>query len=161
MKVIISIILFLVLFQGFGQNGNIIGRVYDSDEFGYPGLLIELIKDNKSIHKTITDFDGNFIFENIPLGNYSIHIRSVVTREEVFDHIVVASEKVVCNLTYPKPCMESKKLCPKGHKNNIIPILYGFPNKKMTRKSKNKKVKLGGCSPYCEKWHCQEHDLDF
>jgi len=161
MKTIFVIIAFLTLSVGFCQNGELNGRVIENGGIGFPGLAIELIKEGKSLYQTQTDFDGNYKFKNIPFGTYSIKISYTGIREETFENIIIDTEKKISDLTYPKACVSDKKVCPKGHRNNIIPIAYGLPNKKTIKKAENKKVKLGGCTPYCEKWHCTEHDLDF
>ncbi len=72
------------------------------------------------------------------------------------------SQEVKDSLTTDKPCPISIKYCPEKHVNNIIPIIYGFPNQKMLKKSKKGKIKLGGCNPSkCEKWYCKKHNLSF
>jgi hypothetical protein len=161
MKPIFTLIAFFTLFIGFSQNGELSGHITENIGTGFPGLTIELIQNGKSIKTTQTDFEGKYSFENIPYGIYSIKVNSLGMREETVENIVVEIQQKTMDFTYPKPCVGTKKVCPKGHKDKIIPIAYGLPTKQTMKKAENGKVKLGGCTSYCEKWHCVEHDLDF
>lgn len=162
MKTIFTIIAFLTLSIGFSQSGELTGRISENINIGFPGLTVKLIKDRKVISETQTDFDGKYSFKNIPNGIYSIRISGFGMREETVENILLGNQKNVLSFIYPKPCVTGKKVCPKGHKKNIIPIVYGYPSKKITKKEQKGKIKLGGCNPFvCEKWHCVEHDLDF
>lgn len=161
MKTIFTIIAFFILHFGFSQNGELKGRITEGSGTGFPGLTVKLINIEKSILETQTDFDGKYSFKDIPFGNYSIVISSIGMREETVENIKIEIPQKVSDFIYPKPCVGSKKICPKGHRNKIIPITYGLPSKKTIKRAQNKKLKLGGCTLYCEKWHCLEHDLDF
>lgn len=162
MKTIFTIIALLTFSIGFSQSGELIGHITDSSNIGFPGLTIKLLKDGNPISETQTDFDGKYSFKNLTHGIYSIRISVLGMREETVENVVLENKIKVINSTYPKPCADnSKKVCPKGHKSSIIPIVYGLPTKKTMEKAEKKKVKLGGCTPYCEKWHCVEHNLDF
>lgn len=161
MKTIFTIIAFFTLSFAFSQNGELTGNITEDGQFGFPGLAVELIKDGNSVDKVRTDFDGKYSFKNVPIGIYSIRVSDSGLREETVENVTVEAKVKILNFTYPKLCVSTKKICPKGHRNNIIPIAYGLPSKKMIKKAENKKVKLGGCTPYCEKWHCIKHNLDF
>ena len=162
MKTIFTIIALLIFSIGFCQVGELTGEITDSNNIGFPGLTIKLLKDGNLISETQTDFDGKYSFKNVTNGIYSIRISALGMREEKVENVLLEDKIKVINLTYPKPCVDkTKKVCPKGHKSNIIPIVYGLPTKKTIEKAEKKKIKLGGCAQYCEKWHCVEHDLDF
>jgi len=161
MKTIFTIITFLTLSIGFSQTGELRGHITEGINVGFPGLFVEIIKDGKSIKGTQTDFDGKYSFKEIPFGIYSIKISGSGMREETAENISVDTQQKVYDFTYPKPCIANKKICPKNHNDKIIPITYGLPTKKTMKKAENGKVKLGGCTPYCEKWHCVEHNIDF
>lgn len=161
MKTIFTIIAFFTLFIGFSQNGELSGHITENIGTGFPGLTVELILDGKSIKVTQTAFDGKYNFKNIPYGMYTMKISAVNMQEEIIENVIVENQQMVLDLNYPKPCLSNKKVCPKGHSDKIIPIVYGLPTKKTMKKAENGKVKLGGCTPYCEKWHCVEHNLDF
>ena len=161
MKTIFTTIAFFTLLIGFSQNGELSGHVTEKFGTEFPGLTVELMQDGKSIKATQTDFDGKYSFKNIPYGIYSIKVNGLGMREETIENVAMEGKEKILDFTYPKPCVANKKVCPKVHKDKIIPIAYGFPTKQTVKKAENGKVKLGGCTPYCEKWHCVEHDLDF
>lgn len=160
MKALFTFLVLLSSTFGYCQIGQLKGRVME-DNYGFPGLSVVLIRDSITLQKTQTDIDGNFKFENIPFGTYAILISFPGMREETTENIVLDTENKVIDLFYPKPCVFTEKVCPHGHSDEIIPIVYGFPSKKMMKKSDKNKIKLGGCTPFCEKWHCKKHDLDF
>ena len=56
-------------------------------------------------------------------------------REETIENILINTDQKKSDFIYPKPCIENKKVCPKGHRNKIIPIVYGFPSKKKMKKA--------------------------
>jgi hypothetical protein len=163
MKTIFTIIAFLTLSIGFSQSGELTGKITENSNIGFPGLTVKLTNKGRVISETQTDFDGKYSFKNIPSGIYLIRISGTGMREETVENILIENQIHILSFRYPKPCVAAnKKVCPNGHKNNIIPIVYGFPSKKTMKKWQKGKIKLGGCNPFvCEKWHCVEHDLDF
>jgi hypothetical protein len=162
MKSIFTIIIFFTLSFGFSQNGELSGIITERNiEKGFPGLTVELINNGKVIFETQTDFDGKYNFKNIPLGTYSMEISGAGMRKEAVENIEIKTQHIIINYVYPNLCVANKKICPKGHSDNIIPIVYGLPTKKLIKKAENKKVILGGCALSYEKWHCVEHNLDF
>ena len=52
--------------------------------------------------------------------------------------------------------------CPKGHSDQIIPIVYGYPGPKLMREANECKVKLGGCivQESDPKWYCKIHKIE-
>ena len=162
MKTIFTIIAFFTLSFGFSQNGELSGSITEKNiKTGFPGLTVELINNGKVLFETQTDFDGKYNFKNIPLGKYSMNISGAGMRKEAVENIEIKTQHIIINYIYPNLCVANKKVCPKGHNDNIIPIIYGLPTKKLIKKAENKKVILGGCARSCEKWHCVEHNLDF
>ena len=147
----------------FSQTVSLEGKIFDGKiNLGFPGVTI-ILKDveNKSFG-TQTDINGNYKLENLKIGIYTLLISYVGIREKVFENFKIVSEKKEFNLIFPEPCVKKNKVCPENHKDNIIPIVYGFPDKKMMNKSKKGKVKIGGCDPsYCEKWFCKTHNISF
>ena len=162
MKTIFTIIAFFTLSFGFSQNGELTGSITERNlRTGFPGLTVELINNRKVLFETQTDFDGKYSFKNIPSGTYSLEISGAGMKKETVENIEINTQHIIINYIYPNLCVTNKKVCPKGHNDNIIPIVYGIPTKRMIKKAENKKVILGGCALHCEKWHCVVHDLDF
>lgn len=160
MKALLYFIL-LIPFLGFAQV-TVSGKILDNDGSPFPGVTIELKKEGKAVQKVQSELEGNFTFTNIPEGNYSLRLEYVVMRVKVIENFEVNANSSGLVITYPGPCPESKKVCPHGHSDKIIPIVYGLPSYKTMRKADKGKVKLGGCDPsFCERWHCKIHDIDF
>jgi hypothetical protein len=58
--------------------------------------------------------------------------------------VTITADKIEeMNLFYPDSIGKSKKICPRGHTDNLIPIVYGLPGKKLMTKSQKGKVRLG------------------
>jgi hypothetical protein len=57
---------------------------------------------------------------------------------------------------------KSRPSCLNGHTDNIIPIVYGEPDKKTMEKASQGKVHLGGCvvSEDAPKFYCTIHKLE-
>lgn len=53
--------------------------------------------------------------------------------------------------------------CPKGHTDEIVPILYGFPSEESFLKADSGLVVLGGCElPENPKnYYCKKHKIEF
>ena len=54
-------------------------------------------------------------------------------------------------------------ICPKGHTDSIIPILYGMPTEEAFAEADSGLIWLGGCEiPDVEyNWHCKKHIIQF
>jgi hypothetical protein len=59
--------------------------------------------------------------------------------------------------------LHAENECPKGHKDSIIPILYGFPSEESFEKADSGLVYLAGCElPVVpKKYYCKIHELEF
>jgi len=147
---------------GFSQNGNLNGNiVFYEDNSPLAGLKLELISNGSTIYESQTDFDGKYDLKNVPIGTYDLKMSYLGFRAMTVSVQVDPGNKIL-DFSYPAPCSKVSKTCPDGHKNNIIPIVYGLPDAKTMKKSKKGKIKLGGCDPsFCERWHCKTHNIDF
>lgn len=57
-----------------------------------------------------------------------------------------------------------EKICPVCKKQDqVIPIIYGLPNKRLLRDARKGRVKLGGCeiSENAPKWYCKRDKKEF
>lgn len=163
MRTILFVLLFIASTSAFSQNPDVRGTIIFSEErLPFPGVTVELFKNDEVFAKTQTDFDGKYYFKNVPAGTYNLRLTNSGVRDKVIRDFIVNKEENNSNILYPDPCVETKKICPKNHSNNIIPIVYGFPSKKTMKKAEKGKIKLGGCDPsFCEKWYCKIHDISF
>jgi Carboxypeptidase regulatory-like domain len=153
-------LLFVYCLSGFAQNASLTGMISDKEFGTMPGCLVILKQDSVTVAKVYTYTDGQYYFKGINPGTYSLEVSSPGLRDEIYE-VTVQEGNNTADFNYPKAC-DSKKICPQGnHTNNIIPVVYGLPTDKTLKKAKKGKVYLGGCMPYCEKWHCKVHDLSF
>jgi hypothetical protein len=162
MKKILGYLFLFVSSAAFSQNAKFNGNiVFFDDGLPTPGLSLKLVREDQIIKVNYTDIDGNYEFKDIPFGHYQLEMTMIGFRSKVENIAITASEQTQ-NFSYPDPCPIAVKWCPKGHDDQVIPIVYGFPNRKLIKKSARGTVKLGGCNPsLCEEWHCKIHNLDF
>lgn len=164
MKYILNIFFLLVSNLLFAQNVDIKGHITnttDNSNFGW--VNIYLIKNEITIFGSVTDENGNFELKNIPTGLYDIKINTIGFKDKLIANFLINPDTKNLDIKYPNPCIPSKKICPFGHKKNLIPIIYGFPDKKLLKKAKEEKIKLGGCNiTDCDpKWYCKTHKILF
>jgi hypothetical protein len=159
MKIILLIFLLLPITPALSQEVSIKGNIiFFEDHLSMPGVQITLLQDNKVIKEVESDMNGNYSFENIETGLYNMHFKYVTMSKDISN--INVSHNLSIDIVFP--CTPTnKKVCPLNHKNNIIPIAYGMPSAKMMKKAEKQKIKLGGCSLSCEKWHCKIHNIDF
>ena len=57
----------------------------------------------------------------------------------------------------------SDGVCPGGHTDSIIPIVYGLPTRETMERAERGEVKLGGCDMDRSdtRFHCKIHNLEF
>jgi hypothetical protein len=53
--------------------------------------------------------------------------------------------------------------CPKGHSDEVVPIIYGYPSEEDFKNSDSGKVVLGGCElpENPKKYWCKKHKTEF
>jgi len=81
-KYVCSIILLFLFISGCRKNhdiitGDITGKIYSYDQFGspipdQPDITVKLFRDTSLLESTFTDTRGQYLFENIPYGKYSM-----------------------------------------------------------------------------------------
>lgn len=147
----------------FSQKVHISGTITDTQHDLFQGVSISLLKDGKTLQNVQSGFKGEYSIDNIEPGIYDLKFKYAIMKEKTVSNLEIKSDMDTLDFFYPEPCAPSKKMCPKGHTDTIIPIVYGFPSKKMMKKAQKGKIKLGGCDNYsfCEKWHCKTHNIDF
>ena len=164
MRIFAFFLLIAVSVSSFSQTGNLKGHISfldDNSDFG--NLTILLVQNGKVITCAITDNKGNYVINNIPIGFYELKFTTIGFRDKIINAIEIKEEQRTENFVFPDPCLTSKKVCPQGHSDYIIPIIYGYPTNRNLKKAKKGKIKLGGCVVTdCDpKWHCTKHNIDF
>jgi len=159
----INIVLLLILQYGilFAQDkstitGTIKVSINGKDRF--PNLI--LYQNGEAILGTGIDFNGNYTLKDVPFGNYYLVLSEIGVRSFYYEFEVYTWEQNF-SVVIPGACVGyNRKFCPLGHKNRIIPIIYGYLTTREHRKMTRGKIK-SGTTGYCDKWHCKIHDIDF
>jgi len=166
MKNILHLLAFMLVLNVSAQNSSIVGRVFFKlDSSNLPGATVIV---SGSEIGTQTDIDGNYQLLDLKPGRYDLIVQYLGYGKDTIKNIVLEKNSDLrIDLGLPSgPCHEKtdSKNCPiDGVSKNVIPIVYGLPGKRLMRKMKNGKVKLGGCEVTgCEpNWYCAEHHLEF
>lgn len=147
----------------FSQSAVLNGKIFDGQiNIGFPAVTLILIDKDDKTYGAVTNIDGYYEIQNLQIGVYTLKITSTGVGEKIIENFTIQSKEQTFDLIYPEPCLKTNKLCPKKHKDHIIPIVYGLPSKQMMIKSKKGKIKLGGCNPsFCKKWYCKIHNISF
>lgn len=150
-----------------GQNGTLKGTLTD----GINGtksehITIDLELNDKVIKTLWTDSLGSFEFKYLEKGNYKLRLSFIGYQDFVTPNIYVNEDSMASlELIYPCPNGNNKpkKICPHGHRNKIVPIVYGLPTRFTMLKAKLRIVSLGGCIiPVCPPhWYCKKHEIEF
>ena len=151
MRILLVKIFILVSISCFGQGGQIAGRVTMTDNVFSPNYLTLVLKlDSVEVTGTVPDANGNFKIDKIKKGTYSLVIRQIGNRDAITEGLVIKGDTLInLDLVYPPPCtftIDKNPKCINGHRDKIIPIVYGLPNKRTMEKSKKGKVHLAGCN---------------
>ena len=164
MKTFGTFLLLIIAITAYGQSG-LKGHVTYDDNNPFVGLDIEVLNQDSTVALTHTDMNGDYLINNLKPGLYTLRIRFIGFRERIIKNVSIASNEIrQFDFTHPGPCIESVKICPSGnHTDNLIPIAYGLPGKRLMKKYKKGKVRLGGCIVTdCDPmWYCKEHAIEF
>ena len=157
---------FFIFYQfSFSQKGSLKGYIYDIQKKERIGFTtIKIIELNKY---GVSDFDGNFLIKNIPIGIYNVNIRYPLRIDTTFTSIKISQDSITeLNVEFLFYCKydNNNKTCPVcNKKNNVTRIVYGYPSLKLLKAASKGKVKLGGCViTDCDpKWYCSKDKIEF
>ncbi len=91
------VLFFFMVFSGTGQNltQTVKGKVIDADiRVSLPGATV-LLMETEPVIGTVTDIDGNFRIENVPVGRYDIQVSFIGYQPNIVREIIVGSAKEV------------------------------------------------------------------
>ncbi|HPB06565.1 MAG TPA: carboxypeptidase-like regulatory domain-containing protein, partial [Prolixibacteraceae bacterium] len=117
----------LLLFTGAAKaqviTQTVKGKVYDKvSQSSLPGATI-LIKDTDPARATITDSEGSFRIEKVPVGRYNIEIRTLGYTPVSLTEILVGSGKeVVLNVEMVESVENLVEVTVKAHVNKDKPL---------------------------------------
>jgi hypothetical protein len=133
---------------------------------------IKILNDTVVVATTSINNIVKVSYRDIMPGNYKIQISGQGQPTTFIDSIFVGTgQKLVLNLNVTGPCLfdhptDYIPVCPKNHKNKIIPIVYGLVvtnGNTFIKSKKDLKVKYAGCvvSDCDPKFYCKKHDIEF
>ena len=92
------LILILFLFTGsglFAQSGTIKGKVTDKQTGEpIPFATILILDDGVQIKGANTDFDGNYIIANVPVGTYTLKVSNIGYNTHMLNNYLIKADKV-------------------------------------------------------------------
>jgi hypothetical protein len=167
LKITLTVASFFLMSYGFSQNEydsivikNIVGE--------FKPINIELINNKKQLASIETQ-EGRLKYRSSETAYYTLKLSGRDSYSKIIDSIMVkAGQLLVINLTIEGPCLYNHPsdyipVCPKNHKNKIIPIAYGLIV--YTKKSKHNKGRFysGGCiTTGCDpQFYCKKHKIEF
>lgn len=143
------------------------GKVTLTDSLSDYSIIYVLLKANDSIYTgSQLDNYGNYkLAKKVPNGHYEILVKHIGYKDIILENIIVNGENLVINIDFPGLCSFSKKKpqkCINNHSDNIIPIVYGYPNRRLMKMARKGKVHIGGCIvSQCDSYfYCKIHNKE-
>ncbi len=151
----------------YGQLAELDGIIINGiDKTKSIGVVIRLVQGSKIVSEAVSDDVGKFKITNLEPGVYDLKLSYIGYNDHTAVGIVLEPNELLERIIY-YPCpigkSESDKVCPYGHRSNIIPIKYGLPSLRMMRRAERGRIYLGGCIiTECDpKWYCKKHKISF
>lgn len=162
----------LASFKPTPQLGRIEGKLdFVNDIVSRQGIVVLLNLGDSVVDRTYANEQGYFQFQSIPTGVYSTSIKQIGYRTISVDDVRVIEDyivKMTIQFPHPLPCPynysnDFQPRCIRGHTDNIIPIVYGLPGKRLMKKASKGKIHLSGCNVSdCDpKFYCAIHIVEF
>ena len=164
MRTLTTILLLVTWTVSFSQDNGLKGQVIDNEENPLAGLTIKILDRDSVVAWTLTGQNGDYEIQNIKPGLYDLSIQHLGFRERILKDVKIPANDIQpFNITHPGPCVRSEKVCPNGHTDNLVPIVYGLPGKRSMKKADKGQIKLGGCIvTNCDpEWYCKTHKIEF
>lgn len=164
MRTLTTILLLGTWTVSFSQDGGLKGQILDNERDPFAGLTIKILNGDSVATSTITNENGDYAIRTIKPGLDDLSIQHLGFRERVIRNVTIAENEIRrFNITHPGPCIKAEKVCPKGHTDNLISIVYGLPGQRLMKKSEKGQIRLGGCIVTdCDpEWYCKTHKIEF
>ena len=159
--------LLLLAEHGYGQDSRkLSGRVLDKQRGeGLVGAEI-ILRTTSQAFRAMSDWEGRFSI-GVPAAAYTVEINRYNFPTELHNNVIISPGDTAITLFYSTPCrfhhpQKWVPTCPLGHRDHLIPVVYGFPSAAMMKKAKAGKISLGGCvHSGCEPtYYCVLHDKE-
>ncbi len=95
MRRLVCSVLLCAGMMAFAQTGTVTGRINDQNEIALPGAKIIL---NPGNIYTVSDSDGNYVFLNVPAGNYTMTVDYIGYGTSTYDVSVSDSGSITQNI---------------------------------------------------------------
>ena len=95
MRRLVCSVLLCAGMMAFAQTGTVTGRINDQNEIALPGAKIIL---NPGNIYTVSDADGNYVFLNVPAGNYTMTVDYIGFGSSTYDVSVSDSGSITQNI---------------------------------------------------------------
>lgn len=107
MKRVLCTMLFCATTYFFAQTGTLSGNINDDAHIALPGAQLTLSPGN--IH-TISDDEGNFVFLNVPAGNYTLAVDYIGYGRKSYEVVVSDESNTRQNIVFDKKTMEIQEV---------------------------------------------------
>jgi hypothetical protein len=138
----------------------------------YKPATIKIILDTSIVTTSTISYSQTITYTDLKEGVYKVEVtgqnQKTLERDSIFvkeNNKLILSFKLEgpCLFSYPKNYMPT---CPHGHRDSIIPIVYGLVVGNGNTFYKNKaemKIKYAGCVVTgCDpQFYCKTHNIDF
>ena len=171
MKTSITFASLLLLLSFTGKAQKLIEASYDVT-LAYKPATITILTDSSSSVPCEVNSAYSITYIDIKAGKYKLKISGQGQPTTIRDSIIVGpGQRLVLKFKIDGPCLFDHPvgyvpICPKNHKDNIIPIVYGLVATRIDEFVKNKKdmrVKYAGClvSDCDPQYYCKDHNIEF
>jgi len=122
----ILLIVFLISFGAWAQNGNIQGVVVDQNGLKVPfsSVIIESLKKG-----TTSDVDGKFLFVDVPAGNYMITVQFLGYANSQTEVVVIENETVTVTIRLKEESLQLDDVLITGYNSGQAKALNAQKNK--------------------------------
>ena len=170
-KLAITVIITILYLSAIGQTGKLsLNITLTSADTSYPYFLRTQVKWGDSVVRAVEiTGSGLYHFGSYKEGVYSLELYDYKSKKLTIDPInIKAGLTTIRSISYPDSCRyiypkNYKPVCPKGHSDSIVSILYGLPTNRAMDKAKKGLIYLGGCivSDCDPQYYCNKHKLEF
>ena len=128
-----------------------------------------VLNGNSTVSRIGIKGNGLHHLGDFKVGVYNLELYDYKTRRMKIDSVKINADSVTTlNIIYPALCKfiypeNYKPLCPQGHNDEVVKILYGYPTKKAMKEAEKGLIYLGGCiiSDCDPKYYCKKHKIQF
>jgi hypothetical protein len=154
--------------MALGQQGQLSGQILEGNgPAGFPGVTITLQRADTLLAGTMAGSNGAFTLPAVPVGTYDLVLQMVGYRTERLVGVQVTLQAKSLVLPFPGPCLytytkHQRPICPAGHMDHLIPMVYGLPSKHTMQRASQGKVHLAGCEVTgCDpRYYCPIHQKE-